>query len=301
MFIEYYTNSLVYDAFDILPKKLDQSPDVTVGADIQMPKFDPTGKHRLATCFWVSFAFFFIYFMIHVLLNWAEPDGTAAIAGVTNLADGQEAASPLSKVANSAGQATEPNETNDFFHWLNAKHLAGPLSISLCSSLLIFSFSNFLSKGMENISVSAPFAFLKAFFIFVFGLIAIQIAGHAEIFHYSNYFDSQNSFVKISVIFLSAITLPTAFFTLYLLERYQADIYDAVSNQIPKSEMSHHPNPRALAFLTWASILFSFAKIGFEAYGIVMLAELAISGFAVYLTFNPHLIPHETPIKEAEG
>lgn len=59
--------------------------------------------------------------------------------------------------------------------------LLGPFTISLCSSLIIFSYATFVSQGMRHLSIVYPDVFFKSFQIFVISLIIIQIAGHAEI------------------------------------------------------------------------------------------------------------------------
>lgn len=203
---------------------------------------------------WISLAlaiiFFVIYFAIHVVIN--------AYTG------------PLSQT-----------------YGFKIGDLLGPYTISLCSSLLIFSYANFLSQGMRHLSIVFPDAFFKSFQIFVVSLIIIQIAGHAEILNLSGHSAMPTWLANATKIF-SFFLLPITFLSLLWLENYQELTHRKASTRLPPWAHLDHESHRTVYWCTMASIALSIAKHFLDGKGWVFLAEFVLALIVIVTTFSSH-------------
>lgn len=186
----------------------------------------------LGTCF----IFFLVYVGIHIFLNWT-----------TNGSFRQNFLDCLSNCTKHMPQ------------------LSGPITISICSTLLIFSFGLFVLNGLKHLSISAAHVFFRAFLIFVFGQIIVQLTGHAEIFVYVKiYGDMPNpedeGILKILKP-VSALAYPAAFGFLYLLESYAGRAFNILRHQLPEHELRHLSDSRLMGWLTLVSVLLLGLKI----------------------------------------
>lgn len=180
--------------------------------------------------FW-STMFFLIYVTIHIVLNLTEQ-------GEKNFFQ-QIMITPLSKVV---------------------VEISGPITISVCSSLLIFTYGNFLIRDMTDISIAAPWAFFDSFILFVVGQILVQITGHLEIainnYAVSNPVGPGYSFFAI----LSTLTYLVTFFCLLSLELYEQRVYKKLDENFPNSKWTKHGVHNIGAMFTAATILIIIVK-----------------------------------------
>lgn len=208
------------------------------------------GKSDIRTSLWISVIFFAIYFAIHVLINAYT------------------------------GRNSDNNEQD-------IGDLLGPFTISLCSSLIIFSYGNFVSQGMRHLSIVFPDAFFKSFQIFVASLCVIQIAGHAEILSLSRYAQLP-SWLSFTTAFLSFFLLPITFVSLLWLEKYQELTYQKASSRLPRwAHLDHDSHTTALT-CTVASIVISFLKHFVEGKGWVFIAESFLAFWVIRTSFSSH-------------
>lgn len=110
--------------------------------------------------------------------------------------------------------------------------VVGPLKIGLASGLLFFSFGAFLIHAVDDLSVSTPIVFFKAFLIFTVGQVAVQIAGHAEIVFnsipVSPSVEGPSNWLKITLYAVGNLALCAALLTLAMLEFYFSAAYAAL-------------------------------------------------------------------------
>lgn len=202
----------------------------------------------------VSFAFFVVYFMIHWTIN--------AYTGKPPHA-----------------WTFDPHE------------MIGPYTISLCSSLLIFSFGCFVSRGINDLSLVVPDVFFNAFLIFVIAQIAVQIAGHAQILSISNHDDFPPVFIHV-IDGLAFLSVPLTFLLLLWLEAYQSYIYDFVHDRLPEAALSGHPNPIVTIVCTLVSIFVAFIKKAMGGYEWVFLIETTLAVCVILNTLLARRRPH---------
>lgn len=206
--------------------------------------------------FWAA-AFFVVYVLIHIGLN-LTAQGTRGLQW-----------------------------PQDWRAWVT--EISGPVTVSLCSSLLIFSYGMFLLHGLKHLSVSAPSAFLNAFVIFVAGQILVQITGHLEIYVY-NQLKASGPNPNFVLTGISALSYPLTFCALWLLEGYRANVFDALREQLPKRELVHANRAVTIWHVTAGSILLLALKILVLAldanskFGVILFAlgiEFIIAAFVV--------------------
>jgi hypothetical protein len=143
--------------------------------------------------------------------------------------------------------------------------ISGPVTISICSSLLIFSYGMFLLHGLKDLSISAPNAFLNAFIIFISGQIVVQFTGHLEIY-VSNVADDTGGQVSWFLALLSALCYPAAFMSLALLENYSSRVFHALKDQIPEDQIVHGETAGNMRDLTIVSVILLAAKFAVIAW-----------------------------------
>jgi hypothetical protein len=215
-----------------------------------MPNRVESQDGRLWSSLCVSVLFFIVYFFIHYFLNIYTGPGPHVI---------------------------------DF----DPHQLVGPFTISLCSSLLIFSLGSFISQGMRHLSIIVPGVFFNAFMIFVLSQILVQIAGHAEIFSLSG--DDTAAVplpIRTAIKFLSVVSVPVTFLSLLWLEMYQARVYRVVHDRLPEVAARRHGNPTVILLCTGASVLVSILEHGLEEYRWVFIVETGLAIVVVFTTFR---------------
>ncbi|QNO27470.1 hypothetical protein EEB18_000220 [Sphingopyxis sp. OPL5] len=227
----------------------------------------PNHKLSMTRLSWACLVFFVVYVGIHFILN-VTAQGTAPPPSFCALLE-QYASIIFSKKM--------------------MVNLAGPITISICSSLLLFSFGTFLIHGIEHISVSEPSAFIRAFMIFIYGQVAVQITGHMEIYILNS--SSDLSGIPWYGYLAVAPSYPIAFFFLFLLENYSARVFSALKHQLPASELPHASNARHFALITVISIailvlkplvlLVSGTESKFGVTLVTLLLELALVVYVV--------------------
>jgi hypothetical protein len=208
------------------------------------------GKRDIWVSLFVSIVFFTIYFAIHAVIN--------AYTGL---------------------KASDEERTFG--------DLLGPFTISLCSSLVIFSYATFVSQGMRHLSIVYPDVFFKSFLIFVISLIIIQIAGHAEILNLSGH-EQMPQWLSYATRLLSFFLLPITFASLLWLEKYQELSYEKASSRLPPWAHLDHDSHKTVFWCTIASIVLSIIKHFLDGKGWVFWAELALAAIVVKTTFSSH-------------
>jgi hypothetical protein len=180
---------------------------------------------------------------------------------------------------------TNSYEENKFIE-LKAKQLLGPFTISLCSGLLVFSYSSFLSQAMRHLSILYSDAFYNAFVIFVYAMTIIQIAGHAEILNLSDFKNIPTYILKLFNV-LSYLTLPLTFLSLFWLEMYQDKCFHSVEDRLPPNLKPAASNHVLILLCTVASVFISISKPWVQAdYWIVFVAEAILAIIAVWSTLR---------------
>ena len=226
----------------------------------------PNHKLSMTRLSWACLVFFVVYVGIHFILN-VTAQGTAPPPSFRALLE-QYASIIFSKKM--------------------MVNLAGPITISICSSLLLFSFGTFLIHGIEHISVSEPSAFIRAFMIFIYGQVAVQITGHMEIYILNS--SSDLSGIPWYGYLAVATSYPIAFFFLFLLENYSARVFGALKHQLPASELPHASNAQRFALITMISIavlvlkpLVLFAGGTESKFGVTLITLIGELVLAVYV------------------
>jgi heme/copper-type cytochrome/quinol oxidase subunit 4 len=176
--------------------------------------------------------------------------------------------------------------------------LAGPITIGLCSSLLILSFGMFLSHGLGAISLAYPKAFPKAFIIFVIGLTVVQIAGHAEIFVNSRESSNSGEKVNFAIVVVASSTYLASFLSLYWLESFYGELYKRLKSQLPKISEEEVESILFLRLLSGLSIAITLTKFAVGAAilspeekvypaGFALLLELGLTGVVIWHYARP--------------
>lgn len=197
----------------------------------------------------LSLSFFVIYFLIHWFINMYTGDEVGAFR-------------------------------------FDGKEMSGPFTISLCSSLLIFSYGTFVSQAMRHLSIVYPDVFFNAFRIFIIGIIVVQVAGHAEIL---NATDSSQMPEPISTMIYVAsyFILPATFLSLFWLEKYQERAYELAIDRLPDSAKVDSPSHVIIIACTLGSFGISLLKPWIETdYWLIFVLELVLAGFAVLSTYR---------------
>jgi hypothetical protein len=167
----------------------------------------------------------------------------------------------------------------------NHREMLGPYTISLCSSLLIFSLGSFISRGMKHLSIVVPGVFFNAFMIFVFSQIVVQIAGHCAIFSATTNKSGLTQSALETIEVLSLLSVPITFASLFWLEMYQTRVYNVVHDRLPEAATQRHGNPLIALGCTVASIIISVIEYITHEYRWVFFAEFILALIVVVSTF----------------
>ena len=169
---------------------------------------------------------------------------------------------------------------------LEAKQMLGPFTISLCSGLLIFYYSTFLSQAMRHLSILYSDVFYNAFMIFVFAMIIVQVAGHAEILNLSDYKNVPPFYLTVFYV-LSYGTLPLTFLSLFWLETYQDRCFHDVKDRLPRNLKPAASDHRIILGCTGASVVISLIKPFLKAdYLLIFGLEAVLAIFAIWSTLR---------------
>lgn len=264
-----------------------------------------------------SVMFFLVYVGIHIGLNYfspytfnaepppaisteqvggpdmpalAQPGDTTGVSEATKIDQEERDGQKKQQLKEQPPKKQQPTGWQRF-----VLEISGPITISICSSLLIFSFGTFLLHGLKHLSVSAPGAFLGAFLIFIYGQVVVQVCGHAEIYVYNQSVAGQT--IHWSFLLFSAAAYPAAFFSLFYLEHYAARVFKALRPQLPKEEQAHEITARSMTSLTLISVFLLCIKpwvLGMDdnasKFGVTVVSlciEFAIA-FVVYIRARSH-------------
>lgn len=208
------------------------------------------GKRDIWVSLAISLVFFIVYFAIHAIIN------------------------------TYTGLKTDGNQ-------IKFGDLLGPFTISLCSSLIIFSYATFVSQGMRHLSIVYPDVFFKSFQIFVISLIIIQIAGHAEILNLSGH-KQMPQWLSYATKLFSFFLLPITFASLLWLEKYQEISHRKASSRLPPWAHLDHDSHKTVFWCTIASIVVSIIKHFLDGKGWVFWAEFTLAAVVVKTTFSSH-------------
>ena len=183
--------------------------------------------------FWVTVFFFLIYTGIHIILN----------------------------LTNNGSTEWQSAELGSEEFW---SEISGPITIGLCTSLLILSFGMFLHNGQRGISLASPGSFFNAFMIFAVGITVVQISGHAEIFVNACGLEETSCTVSQEMKLVSVTSYLLTWPVLVWLESFYRRIYSGLQDQLPLEEAGHIGELEFLVWLSNVSIVLTLTKVVFS-------------------------------------
>lgn len=163
--------------------------------------------------------------------------------------------------------------------------ISAPITIGLCTSLLILSFGMFLHHGRRGISLASPGSFLNAFLIFAMGITVVQISGHAEIYVNACNLTDNKCTVSNTMKFASVLSYFLTWPVLVWLEIFYRKIYEKLQDQLPEQEAEHIGSIGFLIGLTLISIALTGTKIMFSFIVTSSSAKAAISLLILFEEF----------------
>lgn len=153
--------------------------------------------------------------------------------------------------------------------------LYGPLSISLCTGLLIYSFGTFIQRTIPNVSICYPGGYAQQFAIFVFALTVIQFTGHAEIV-----INDTTQWAKVEagqpilawiIRVLSVFGFPLMVLSLKILESHQDRINTTMEEHLEIDDDSRSV-VKIGGFITWATLSITLLVKLLTAFDIVQMS-----------------------------
>ena len=201
--------------------------------------------------FWLmfrwSFFFFFIYSSIHVLLN---------------------------LYGQGSDDSSTPLDTQRF-----VVEISGPITIGIYSSLLLFSFGLFLANGVQHISVYVPRAYLQAYVLLTFGLVASQLAGHSEIWILNQKGQDVNPALK----FFAACTCFFSLASVLLLDDFRVRVLKQLTYDLAEHNFARVYGVVTTVILTSLSLVVFTIKVAFPNIEIMAFEKFTTAAVAILL------------------
>lgn len=122
--------------------------------------------------------------------------------------------------------------------------------------------------------------------IFVFAMIIVQVAGHAEILNFSDFKEIPPCFLTVFYV-LSYGTLPLTFLSLFWLETYQDRCFHDVKDRLPRNLKPAASDHRIILGCTGASVVISLIKpFVKEDYLLIFALEAILAIAAIWSTLR---------------